>query len=163
MSDLVLVEQGADLRHEITHGAVIGRDAACEITVADDEVSRRHAQLRSNGSRLSIEDLGSVNGTFVNGSRLSRAGELRPGDTIQVGGTKLSVATVAGRSAAAPEKPAAAPPPREPGATSRPFSPPAAGSAGGRRSAATRSGATIASYATILATAVAVAAYLAGR
>jgi pSer/pThr/pTyr-binding forkhead associated (FHA) protein len=58
----------------------------------DDEISRSHARVRVDSSGLlEIEDLGSTNGTFVNGSRISAPQTLREGDTIEIGGTALVV------------------------------------------------------------------------
>jgi Protein of unknown function (DUF3662)/FHA domain len=67
---------------------VIGRSKDCDIQVADANVSRRHAEVRQEGAAHWLVDLGSTNGTEVNGRRLKRA-KLRPGDTITVGGTDL--------------------------------------------------------------------------
>ena len=56
----------------------------------DQELSRRHARLsRAPDGSLVIEDLGSTNGTVVNGSRISGPTALKPGDAIEVGDTKL--------------------------------------------------------------------------
>lgn len=63
----------------------IGRDASNEIRINDPEVSRRHARLGLQGARFVIEDLGSTNGTFVNGHRLSASSVLNPGDMINLG------------------------------------------------------------------------------
>jgi ABC transport system ATP-binding/permease protein len=67
-------------------GATIGREG-CEIVLPDPEVSRRHAVLRDAESGLLIEDLGSLNGTFVNGERIAAPVALQPGDTVQLGNT----------------------------------------------------------------------------
>ncbi|HEX6490385.1 MAG TPA: DUF3662 and FHA domain-containing protein [Gaiellaceae bacterium] len=67
---------------------VIGRSKDCDIEVADPNVSRRHAEVRQEGSAHWVVDLGSTNGTEVNGRRLKRA-KLRPGDTITVGSSEL--------------------------------------------------------------------------
>jgi pSer/pThr/pTyr-binding forkhead associated (FHA) protein len=58
----------------------------------DEEISRSHARVSVDSSGLfSIEDLGSTNGTFVNGLRISSLQTLREGDTIEIGGTALVV------------------------------------------------------------------------
>jgi pSer/pThr/pTyr-binding forkhead associated (FHA) protein len=67
-------------------GATIGREG-CEIVLPDPEVSRRHAILRDADAGLLIEDLGSLNGTFVNGERIAAPVALKPGDTVQLGNT----------------------------------------------------------------------------
>lgn len=76
---------------KVTRGeAVIGRAANAEVKVEDDGISRTHARLRSETGRAWIEDMGSRNGTFVNGHKIEVATELREGDKIQVGrGTVL--------------------------------------------------------------------------
>jgi len=76
---------------KVTKGdAVIGRAAQAELRVEDDGISRAHARIRAETNRAWVEDLGSRNGTFVNGARISEPTELRNGDKIQVGrGTVL--------------------------------------------------------------------------
>ncbi|HSD86582.1 MAG TPA: diguanylate cyclase, partial [Kofleriaceae bacterium] len=66
-------------------GAVIGRAPTVEVHLADDGISRTHARLRTETGRAWIEDMGSRNGTFVNGVKITQATELRDGDKIQVG------------------------------------------------------------------------------
>jgi DNA-binding winged helix-turn-helix (wHTH) protein len=63
---------------------VLGRDEAC-IRIDSPTVSRRHARIRISGTEAVIEDLGSKNGTFVSGERVSAAVRLRDGDEVQVG------------------------------------------------------------------------------
>jgi diguanylate cyclase (GGDEF)-like protein len=70
--------------------AVIGRAMNAEVKVEDDGISRTHARIRSETGRAWLEDLGSRNGTFLNGSKIEGPTELREGDKIQVGrGTVL--------------------------------------------------------------------------
>lgn len=63
----------------------IGRDINSEIVINIPEVSRRHAQFRMEGGGYYLEDLGSTNGTFVNGQRLDRPHRMRDGETIMLG------------------------------------------------------------------------------
>ena len=63
---------------------VIGRREDCDLRIPLGEVSRKHCRLIRDGDTLKLEDLGSSNGTFLNGSRVQEA-LLSPGDTIQVG------------------------------------------------------------------------------
>lgn len=63
----------------------IGRDIANEVLINDAEVSRRHARISIQAGNYVIEDLGSTNGTFVNGQRLAGPRVLRVGDTVMLG------------------------------------------------------------------------------
>jgi hypothetical protein len=63
----------------------IGRDISNRIVINDPEVSRRHARMTSQAGGYVIEDLGSTNGTFVDGQRLMGPHLLRPGQTIMFG------------------------------------------------------------------------------
>ncbi len=67
---------------------VIGRLPDCQITVADPNVSRRHAEVRVEDGRPVVVDLGSTNGTKVNGAPISTH-HLDDGDTITVGLTSI--------------------------------------------------------------------------
>ena len=63
---------------------VIGRREDCDFRIPLGEISRKHARLIKDGDTLRAEDLGSSNGTYVNGVRVQEA-ELAPGDTLKVG------------------------------------------------------------------------------
>lgn len=63
----------------------IGRDLGNDIVINDPEVSRRHARLSNQGNQYIIEDLGSTNGTSINGQRLTGPYMLRPGEQITFG------------------------------------------------------------------------------
>ena len=77
------------IRHEIDKRRfVLGRSKDCDIQLADPNVSRRHAELRQEGSAYWLIDLDSTNGSQVNGHRTARA-KLESGDTITVGSTDL--------------------------------------------------------------------------
>jgi len=67
---------------------VLGRSKECDVQVPDANVSRRHAELRQEGSTWWIVDLDSTNGTEVNGKRVPRA-KLADGDKITLGSTEL--------------------------------------------------------------------------
>jgi FhaA, N-terminal domain/FHA domain len=76
-------------RHEVDkRRVVIGRSKECDIQLADPNVSRRHAELRQEGSAYWLVDLDSTNGSSVNGHRAARA-KLETGDTITIGSTDL--------------------------------------------------------------------------
>jgi hypothetical protein len=68
----------------------IGRGAANDIPIADDEfASTRHARFEPRRDGVYLEDVGSTNGTFVNGTRVTRERKLSPGDVVRVGETDL--------------------------------------------------------------------------
>lgn len=101
----------------------IGRDSTNEIVINDAEISRRHARLTFQGGKYVLEDLGSTNGTFVNGQRLAGPRVLKAGEVISFGEQIVVVfeashfdagATVASpRASAVPaaSRPAMPPPP----------------------------------------------------
>jgi pSer/pThr/pTyr-binding forkhead associated (FHA) protein len=63
----------------------IGRDISNAIVINDPEISRRHSRLSAQAGSYVIEDLGSTNGTFVNGQRLMGPHMLRPGEVVMLG------------------------------------------------------------------------------
>jgi hypothetical protein len=93
----------------------IGRDVSNDIVVNDSEVSRKHARLVTQAGGLVVEDLGSTNGTFVNGQRLMGPHVLRPGEVIMLG-ENISLAFETGYDidatvASTPAQPVYTPPP----------------------------------------------------
>jgi pSer/pThr/pTyr-binding forkhead associated (FHA) protein len=72
----------------------VGRDKAAEVVLHDPEVSRRHARFESQQGVVYVNDLTSRNGTFLNGRRVTEAIEVRNGDEIDVGTTRLVVTGV---------------------------------------------------------------------
>lgn len=62
---------------------VIGRQQDCDISVPTEEISRRHAQVKPTADGLLVEDLGSANGTFINGKRV-QTGLMRPGEELRL-------------------------------------------------------------------------------
>ena len=83
----VLVGQTGPLngqRWMVRDSLVVGRDAGCDIMIPSRQVSRNHARLVDTGDGTSIEDLGSKNGTHLNGDTLSEIVILKDGDVIQI-------------------------------------------------------------------------------
>lgn len=84
-SDILAPETRFRVKNETTS---LGRSPTSDVVLGkDDFVSGRHAQLSRHGGLLYVEDLGSTNGTFVNGRKTVGATPLRAGDTVQVGST----------------------------------------------------------------------------
>ena len=69
----------------------IGRSSSNFVQVLDSSVSREHAELARDGARITVRDLGSRNGTRVNGHDASDALEVKPGDAIEVGHVMIRV------------------------------------------------------------------------
>ncbi len=68
--------------------ARIGRGLECDVTLNDPGVSRAHAVIETEGAEPTVRDLGSTNGTFVNGARV-QAARLRDGDELRFGNTQM--------------------------------------------------------------------------
>ncbi len=135
MSEFTFIEQSPSqgAEHALEQGTTIGREG-CDITVGDPDVSRRHAEIQVSSGEILISDLGSTNGTFVNGERIEQPRGLRDGDEVRIGAVVWRLRAPAGatriagtmdaaeagaatpsqattvRPAAAPEPPADEPP-----------------------------------------------------
>jgi pSer/pThr/pTyr-binding forkhead associated (FHA) protein len=68
----------------VTSGAVIGRQADCDIPIPSDEISRHHARLKITADGVMVEDLGSANGTFVANQRVQQSALLKPGEELRL-------------------------------------------------------------------------------
>ena len=93
----------------------LGRDITNDIVINDRETSRHHLRLLRSGESLSVEDLGSTNGTFVNGKRVSGVTALQNGDMIGLGetvtlGVELQAHQPISSPAPGPELPTSEPP-----------------------------------------------------
>jgi pSer/pThr/pTyr-binding forkhead associated (FHA) protein len=85
-------ELGQGRTIDVTAPTVVGRDATSGIRLEHDEfVSARHARIDPRPEGAMVDDLGSTNGTFVNGSKLKRAKLAKAGDVIKIGATELQV------------------------------------------------------------------------
>ena len=85
MSVVVVVKEGpqAGLRVDLDRELVVGREGD-GLAIEDEELSRRHAAIRPQGGGAEVEDLGSLNGTFVNNERVGKA-KLRHCDLVKIG------------------------------------------------------------------------------
>ncbi|HSL19369.1 MAG TPA: SpoIIE family protein phosphatase [Methylomirabilota bacterium] len=82
--------EGPPFDHEIESGSlVVGRSTACDVAIADRFLSRQHARLFRSGDSWFVKDLGSRNGTFVNGRRVDSPAEVRPGDLITLSASQI--------------------------------------------------------------------------
>ena len=80
----------AGQRLTVESALTLGRGAA-DVVIDDPEISRRHALVRAGDGYLEIEDLDSLNGTWVNDARISASVRVRPGDVVRLGTTVLEV------------------------------------------------------------------------
>jgi DNA-binding winged helix-turn-helix (wHTH) protein len=83
----VLVGQGGSLngyRWFISDALLLGRDSTCDIVISNQQVSREHAKISQTPEGYQLEDLGSKNGTFLNGKPLAGQPLLKDGDVIQI-------------------------------------------------------------------------------
>jgi len=97
----------------------LGRDITNDIVINDKEVSRHHLRIVRGTEGFTIEDLGSTNGTFVNGKRLSGATLLKNGDMVGLGetvtlGYELIRPSAGAGAGPSPAAPVGAPPPQQP-------------------------------------------------
>jgi pSer/pThr/pTyr-binding forkhead associated (FHA) protein len=139
----------------VTSVLVLGRQTA-DLVIEDPQVSRRHALVRAAGDVLEVEDLGSRNGTWVNGARVAGATRLAPGDRVRLGESTFEVEGAAVGAAPTEAGPEPVPPP------ALPFDP-APQRPARRRVATRRLTPTVLSFGTVIVTAVALVLYFAMR
>jgi hypothetical protein len=98
-----IFQNGQLIREEtLTQGVIkIGKVASAHLRIEDESVSRMHAIVEVTGDEISLIDLGSTRGTFVNGQRINKA-KLQGGDSITLGDTRLELAVNQAAVAAAP-------------------------------------------------------------
>lgn len=87
---LDVIEHSGTRRFEGVCPVVAGRSSECDLLVLDPEVSRKHARFDAQNGVVYVSDVGSSNGTFLNERRLDEAIEVRPGDVIDIGTTRLA-------------------------------------------------------------------------
>src|SRR5260370_42221417 len=97
---------------------LLGRSRATEGRLIDPHVSRVHCQVQTDGQNATITDFDSAGGTFVNGKKISGKQELKPGDLVRIGNTRLQYFAEEAGTAAEPEAPMAIPVKRAAGAVS---------------------------------------------
>jgi class 3 adenylate cyclase len=95
---LVTILDGADggRRISIAGRLTVGRGDDAGLLIDDPEISRAHAALGPTADGLEIQDLGSLNGTWVNGERISSPTLLAPGDVVRIGTTRIEVLSAGG-------------------------------------------------------------------
>jgi len=88
------VHSGAGLpagsAYDLSDGALLGRGDRADIRLEDSFASSNHARLVPHGDVMVVEDLGSTNGTYLNGEPLSGPQPLHPGDRIRIGDSEFS-------------------------------------------------------------------------
>lgn len=90
---LLVVRRGANLGARFLldeDSTIAGRHPEVDIFLDDVTVSRKHAEFRRSGTRFTVRDLGSLNGTFCDGRRISDETELSDGSEVQVGKFKFT-------------------------------------------------------------------------
>jgi len=90
--------QGGEFPLRSNREIVIGRSSDLDMVLVEDMVSRRHAKITTTNDRILIEDVGSTNGTFVNGEKIEGVANLAEGDRILVGTSIIKVVAVEGNS-----------------------------------------------------------------
>ncbi|HTM47026.1 MAG TPA: DUF4388 domain-containing protein [Polyangiaceae bacterium] len=90
--------QGGEFPVDENREIVVGRSSDLDMVLVEEMVSRKHARMRLVGGSIELEDLGSTNGTFVNGERITQV-RLKEGDRVLIGSNILKVVTIADEQA----------------------------------------------------------------
>ena len=91
---LTFLDAGLPRVHRLRDGDnVIGRAPVCELVITAPEMSRQHARVRVTRTKVILEDLGSSCGTFVDGTRITGAHPLHPGDSFKVATVEITLAS----------------------------------------------------------------------
>src|SRR6266545_1457635 len=88
--------QGGEFPLRMNREIIIGRSSDLDMVLVEDMVSRRHAKISSTDGDVYIQDMGSTNGTFVNGEKIAGRAQLHEGDRILVGTSIIKVVAVEG-------------------------------------------------------------------
>jgi hypothetical protein len=88
--------QGGEFPLRMNREIIIGRSSDLDMVLVEDMVSRRHAKISSTDNDVYIQDMGSTNGTFVNGEKIAGRAQLAEGDRILVGTSIIKVVGVEG-------------------------------------------------------------------
>ncbi|HEY0512203.1 MAG TPA: SpoIIE family protein phosphatase [Thermoanaerobaculia bacterium] len=100
----VIPAEGAPFDHSLRAGSlVVGRALDADLTLADPFLSRRHSRFFRQGTGLFVEDLGSRNGTLVNGRTIDGATAVRPGDAVKISNSVIQIHLETPAPARAPE------------------------------------------------------------
>ncbi|MCU1487096.1 MAG: hypothetical protein JWN67_3842 [Actinomycetia bacterium] len=78
-------------RYGVDDEVTMGRAAGCTVTLSDNYASQHHARVFHRDGALQVEDLGSTNGTYVNGAKVTSPMPLKRGDRVKVGATVFEV------------------------------------------------------------------------
>src|SRR4051812_49990958 len=104
----LLIVRGRGASEAITLGdgvTTVGRHDDCQLRIKSSQVSRKHCELFEKKGLLLVKDLGSSNGTFVNGKRIQEQRVLEPGDELTIGQVMLKVAKAGQAPPPAPSRP----------------------------------------------------------
>jgi hypothetical protein len=80
----------AGAAYDVSGGATLGRGEQCEIRLEDNFASTQHARLIPQGDAVVLEDLGSTNGTYLNGQALTGPQPLHDGDRVRIGDSEFT-------------------------------------------------------------------------
>ena len=85
--------QGGEFPLRMDREIIVGRSSELDMVLVEDMVSRKHAKITTTGDQIVIQDLGSTNGTFVNGEKIKKV-RLKEGDRILIGTSIIKLVAV---------------------------------------------------------------------